>query len=257
MKALIFNSGTGSRMGRLTEHCPKCLLKPIGEESIFARQIRILSECGITEIIVTTGKYERELMEEGNRYPWLNITYVNNPQHEITNYIYSMYLTGKYIDDDLLLLHGDLVFDKELVKDILADRRTSLCVINKHAKQPKKDFKGRIVNDCLKEVAIDIFDEDCYALQPLYKLSVECAQSWIEEVNRFVERGITNVYAENALNAIADDLHIGWMSYENYYIAEVDTPEDYECVSKQIHVREKQKACNREEKALYEFIETK
>ena len=34
MKALIFNSGIGSRMGELTKNCPKCLLKLKNNENI-------------------------------------------------------------------------------------------------------------------------------------------------------------------------------------------------------------------------------
>ena len=55
MKAIIFNSGSGKRMGNITNGQPKCLLKLYSGETIFERQLRILSECGINEIIVTTG----------------------------------------------------------------------------------------------------------------------------------------------------------------------------------------------------------
>ena len=234
MKALIFNSGIGSRMGSLTKSCPKCLLKLADGESVFARQLRILAQSGITEIIVTTGKYAHELMEEGRTQPTLNITFVYNPLWDSTNYIYSMYLAGKYLDDDILMMHGDLVFDSALVREILSEKSPSLCLINKHISQPPKDFKGRVENDYLKEVSIHIFDDNCYALQPLYKLSKECVQSWLAEVRMFVESGITNVYAENALNKIADKLDIKVMSYENHYINEIDTPEDYCRVSREI-----------------------
>ena len=47
MKALIFNSGLGSRMGELTNNNPKCLVKLYNGETILERQIRILSELGI------------------------------------------------------------------------------------------------------------------------------------------------------------------------------------------------------------------
>lgn len=239
MKALIFNSGIGSRMGSFTENCPKCLLKLADGESIFARQLRILSECGIKDVIVTTGKYVYELMQEGRTQSDLNILYVNNPLYASTNYIYSMYLAGKYINDDVLMLHGDLVFDKGLVSEILDDNRSSLCLINKHISQPPKDFKGRINSDRLIEVSVNIFDDDCYALQPFYKLSKECAHSWIEAVNTFVEKGITNVYAENAWNTILDKHDIKAMSYEKHYINEIDTPEDYQRVCREIYVADK------------------
>lgn len=47
MKAIIFNSGIGSRMRHLTKNNPKCMIKLYNGETIFERQIRILSSCGI------------------------------------------------------------------------------------------------------------------------------------------------------------------------------------------------------------------
>jgi len=53
MKALILNSGRGSRMGILTADKPKALVEVLGE-TIIGRQISILSVLGIREYIITT-----------------------------------------------------------------------------------------------------------------------------------------------------------------------------------------------------------
>ncbi|MBQ2936728.1 MAG: NTP transferase domain-containing protein [Lachnospiraceae bacterium] len=234
MKALIFNSGTGSRMGHLTKECPKGLLKLPSGESIFSRQLRILAECGIREVIVTTGKYGQELMAEGEKHPMLHITYVNNPLYESTNYIYSMYLAGEHLHDDILMLHGDLVFEKQLLLKLIEDERESLCLINKQADKPQKDFKGRVVEERLTEVSVHIFDENCYALQPLYKLSRDCMDKWRKEVALLVSQGRCNIYAEDAFNRIAAQTDIRLLSYEDYYITEIDTPKDYASVLENI-----------------------
>ena len=55
MKALIFNSGIGKRMGELTKNSPKSMVKLLNGETIFERQIRLLSECGIKDFVITTG----------------------------------------------------------------------------------------------------------------------------------------------------------------------------------------------------------
>jgi len=49
MKAVIFNSGLGKRMGDLTKNNPKCMVRLSNGESIFERQIRLLSEEGIKD----------------------------------------------------------------------------------------------------------------------------------------------------------------------------------------------------------------
>ena len=61
MKALILNSGLGSRMGKYTQASPKCMVPLLGEETIVARQLQMLSEAGITEVVMTTGPYEELL----------------------------------------------------------------------------------------------------------------------------------------------------------------------------------------------------
>ncbi len=234
MKAIIYNSGSGKRMGRITQNQPKCLVKLSGKETIFERQLRILSECGIREIIVTTGKNENALRLTAKKFPQLHFTFVNNTDYDATNYIYSMYLSAKYLEGDLLSLHGDLVFDKGLIEKMLNSSELSLCLVNKKLVQPTKDFKCRLENDFLREVSVNLFDEDCYAFQPLYKLSKQDIKVWLEEVKRFVENGNRHVYAEEALNVVLKDLSIRAMSYENHYIDEIDTPEDLERVQFEI-----------------------
>ena len=236
MKAVIFNSGLGKRMGDLTKNNHKSMVKLSNGETIFGRQIRILSECGITDFLITSGSFEEQLKEVASQFPDLNFTFVKNPIYDKTNYIYSMYLARQYFDDDVLMLHGDLVFDCKLIHDILIDERFNLATINHQKQLPEKDFKARVVDGKIVEVGINIFDDNCFAFQPCYKLSKENIQKWLANVSSFIERGIDNVYAENAFNEISDSIPIEEFSYEDYYIDEVDTPEDLQKVSQEIRL---------------------
>ena len=58
MKALILNSGCGSRMGVLSAKCPKCMTKISVRETILSCQLQMLSEVGITQVVITTGPFE-------------------------------------------------------------------------------------------------------------------------------------------------------------------------------------------------------
>ena len=55
MKALILNSGLGSRMGVLTSEHPKCMTEISPRETIISRQLNQLAEAGIREVVITTG----------------------------------------------------------------------------------------------------------------------------------------------------------------------------------------------------------
>ena len=235
MKAVIFNSGLGKRMGDLTKSCHKSMVKLADDQTIFERQLRVLSSCGISEFVITTGPFKGQLEDVGRKkeFQHLHFTYVENKEYETTNYIYSMYLVREFLNDDLLLLHGDLVFDRNIIEEML-NSTGSLALINPKKELPEKDFKGRVKDGELQEVSINIFDDDCYAFQPLYKLTKKDSLSWLEVVEEFINDGNVKVYAENALNTILPSLHIKTMSYENNFVEECDTEEDLARVSKEI-----------------------
>lgn len=221
-------------MAGLTENNPKCMLKLYNGETIFERQIRILSDCGIENFIVTTGPFKEQLYEVADKFKNLNFQFVANEDYKNTNYIVSMNNVHTYLDDDVLLMHGDLVFNKSLIKKLLANKNKSVCLYNEEKVLPQKDFKGRFKNNKLLEVSVNIFDDDCYAFQPLYKLAKKDLQLWKEKVAEFVKAGNVKVYAENALNEILYNMSIYGMSYKEDYIDEIDNEEDYKRVSNEI-----------------------
>ena len=104
MKAVIFNSGLGNRMGDFTRTHHKSMSVLKNGETIFHRQIRLLSAEGVEDFIITTGPFEEQLIEETKDFPNLNFTFVRNDIYDKTNYIYSMYLAREYMDDDLIFL---------------------------------------------------------------------------------------------------------------------------------------------------------
>lgn len=234
MKAIIFNSGLGHRMGdeTKTHHKSMTLLKD--GETIFHRQIRLLSKEGIKDFVITTGPFEEQLKAEAADFPKLNFTFVRNDIYDKTNYIYSMFLARDYIDDDMLFLHGDLVFNQKLAHDMINSADKNAATVNFTKALPEKDFKGRVQDGKVVEVSIKIFDEDCFAFQPFYKLEKAAASAWVGKVVEFIHKGENKCYAENALNEIFPALNVRAFAYENYYIDEIDNMEDYARVSQDI-----------------------
>lgn len=236
MKAVIFNSGLGHRMGDETKTHHKSMTQLKNGETIFHRQIRLLSAEGVKDFLVTTGPFEEQLKSEAARFPELNFTFVRNDIYDKTNYIYSMYLAREHMNDDLLFLHGDLVFNRKLVRDVLncADKNTA--TVNFKKALPEKDFKGRVRDGKVVEVSIKIFDDDCFAFQPFYKMEKAAASAWIGKVVEFIHKGEDKCYAENALNEIFPALNVRAFSYDDYYVEEIDNMEDYHRVSEEILV---------------------
>ena len=57
-EALILNSGLGSRMGVLTSEHPKCMTEISHSDTILSRQLKLIAQAGITEVVMTTGYYD-------------------------------------------------------------------------------------------------------------------------------------------------------------------------------------------------------
>lgn len=62
MKALILNSGLGSRMGALTSEHPKCMTEILAHETVLSRQLRQIADAGISEVVMTTGMFDSVLV---------------------------------------------------------------------------------------------------------------------------------------------------------------------------------------------------
>ncbi|WP_165253942.1 iron-containing alcohol dehydrogenase [Adlercreutzia sp. ZJ304] len=237
MKALIFNSGLGSRLGNLTKNNHKSMVRLNNGETIFHRQLRLLSTCGISEFVVTTGPFAWQLYVEAREFENKGCTFhfVANEIYDRTNYIYSMYCARHLlVDSDIVMIHGDLVFDAEYVRMLLASKEKSLGSVNASLSLPQKDFKARIAYNEIREISVGIFDEDCVAFQPFYKLSKEAMYIWLDAVEYFVETGETSVYAENAANTVLEKIGLKAFSYEDHVVEEIDTPDDLQRVSEMI-----------------------
>lgn len=208
-------------------------------ESIFERQVRILASCGITEFVVTTGPQPEQLMAVAAPYVSHGciFTFVPNPIYRDTNCIYSMYCARQYLrDDDVLVLHGDLVFDVAYAQAVIDSEMPSLGSVNADLPQPEKDFKVRIADGRIREISVNIFGDDCVALQPFYKIAKGDMNTWLDAVELFVGKGDVKVYAEDAANTVFDQMDVRAFSYDGHCVEEVDTPEDLEKVTAAIRL---------------------
>ena len=227
MKALILNSGLGSRMGALTKEHPKCMTEIAPGETIVSRQLRLLSDAGIRDVVMTTGVFADVLRDycESLGLP-LRITYVLNPRCRETNYIYSIYCAREELEDDLLLMHGDLVFGRDVLEGMLSSR-VSRMAVSSTAPLPEKDFKAVLDGDLIRKVGIEFFDRAA-AAQPLYFLRKEDWLLWLGKITEFCEAGNTKVYAENALNELDGAAGIRAYDTGDRLCGEIDNPEDLE-----------------------------
>lgn len=233
MKALILNSGLGSRMGILTSEHPKCMTEISNTETILSRQLRMIVSIGIEEVVMTTGYNDGVLVNYCNSLGLpLHFIFVKNPIYDQTNYIYSIYCAREYLHDDVLLMHGDLVFENEVLDQIIGFPGSCMTV-SSTIPLPEKDFKAKVQNGKIITVGIDVFNE-AVAAQALYKLCKKDWSIWLDKISEFCENGNVNVYAENALNELNGCANINALDIRNLLCSEIDNPEDLAVVSEKL-----------------------
>lgn len=233
MIALILNSGLGRRMGVLTSEHPKCMTEISSKETILSRQLKQLSDAGITEVVMTTGLFDSILVNycESLDLP-IHFTFIKNPDYSETNYIYSIYCAREYLDDDIILMHGDLVFENTVL-DAVLDYDKSCMTVSSSLDIPEKDFKAVIQDGHIVKIGIEFFN-DVYAAQPLYKILRNDWKIWLQNIITFCENGNTKCYAENAFNEVSESCMIFPLDIKNQLCSEIDNPEDLAVVSSKV-----------------------
>ena len=105
MQAVILAAGSGSRLQRVSNGLPKCLL-PIGGRPLIEHQLEALSDAGVGNVLVVVGHQADEVRKTlGNR-----VEYVENTRYDATNSLYSLWLAREWVKGPFVLLNCDLLF---------------------------------------------------------------------------------------------------------------------------------------------------
>ena len=226
-------------MGVYTEKQPKCMTDISANDSILSRQLKIISESDIRDVIITTGYFDDVLVDYCNSLGIpLNFTFVKNPLFNDTNYIYSIYSAKDYFSrSDIVLMHGDMVFSRKVFKDVLKCE-TSCMTVSSTVPLPKKDFKAEMKNGKIEKIGLEFYD-NALSAQPLYKLKAVDWKIWLDKIIEFCENGNRKCYAENAFNEVSNKCHIYPLDVKDELCNEIDNPDDLVTVSASVAKTEK------------------
>jgi choline kinase len=142
MHAVILAAGVGTRLGR---PFPKSLSVLPSGERILGRQIRLLREAGVGAVTVVVGFKMALIMEE---FP--DVYYSYNPVFYVTNTSKSLLWALRRLDDDVLWMNGDVIFDPGVLPRLLnAPEANYVCVDRKRCGEEevkyRSDSRGRII----------------------------------------------------------------------------------------------------------------
>lgn len=215
-------------MGEHTKKKPKSLVEIKPGVTLFSYQVETLVSMGIKDIVITTGYLDDILKKYAMKnFPDIEFVFIHNPLYASTNYIKSLDIAAEQTKDDIILIHGDLYFDKTVLESLILNQ-TSSVVIDSTLPLPDKDFKARIEGNKIIEISTSIFGSDCVACQPLYKLNKDDWHIWQEEIKNFCKSGNTKVYAEEAFNVVSKKINLQALDIKGKTCMEVDNGDDLE-----------------------------
>jgi histidinol-phosphate/aromatic aminotransferase/cobyric acid decarboxylase-like protein/choline kinase len=236
MKAIILTAGYGNRMRPLTDHIHKTLLTVAGH-TIIGRIVDGLVDNGIRDLVVVTGYRAEELTAYlSATYPHLSIQYVHNERYRETNNIYSMALAFEHtiIDDDLVLIESDLIYQPGVIARLLSSREKNVALVDRYARGMDGTVvtvdNGLITNVIPPHLQDEDFDfSDKYKTLNIYKFSREFCNSTFKKLLTYYAKVINdNCYYELILGILIymqqETVHAEVLSGEKW--AEVDDPND-------------------------------
>jgi len=219
--ALLLAAGTGSRLAPLTDLTPKCLIT-VNEISILERLISSLQDHNFNRLVVVIG-HQGECIRDylGTRKGGMDITYITSPLYKTTNNIYSLWLARKVIDEPFLLIESDLVFNTEMLTDMLYPDRIAVAKI-----EPWMNGTTVTVNEHME---IDAFhsatlppDEEHFKTVNIYSLSSATWRAVRQRLDQYISDNLVNDYYETIF---ADMIKDGCLSFTPVFF---DTSSWYE-----------------------------
>ena len=210
-RAVILAAGKGNRLQPLTADIPKCLAE-IGGEALLERALRALASQGVCEATVVVG-YKGEAVREriGGTFADVAVSYIDAPDYETTNNIRSVWDAREALDQDVLLLDADIVFDPDVIAGLLTELGSSAAVAtfngSQHGTVVRRDENGHVSSFILAADQDGDFDaEGTFKTVNIYLLREELLRTQVlPRLEREIVAGRVHQYYEAVLrDCVAD-----------------------------------------------------
>jgi len=198
-------------------------------------QLDALRKAGVVECTIVVG-YMADAIRDyfGASYWGLNLSYVENTVYAETNNLYSFWLARAELDDDTLLLEADLVFDTQLVSQLVSMDESNVAVVDRY--QPSMDGTVILASSDFAESMVLKSDQGRWfdyrtALKTvnIYRLSKETlANVILPEMEAFLNDGRTGQYYEAVFASLiaSGRMEMAVLNTGNKKWAEIDTLDD-------------------------------
>ena len=222
MNAIILAAGLGSRLKPLTKEVPKPLVKVNGL-SLIERQIYLLKEAGICEIIIVIGYMSDKFKLLEKKY---NVKLIYNNKYKEYNNIYSLYLAQDYLNNTYIL-EGDVYLTKNLFIENL--KHSTYFAVKKEMYENewvlKYDNKKR-----LEEIYIG-YEKGAYVMSGISYWNIDDTKVIKDKLNKLIKnKNFKNLYWDDIVRKEVENFNINVKEVDFNCVYEIDTVEDLENV---------------------------
>ncbi|ETI69659.1 phosphotransferase [Neobacillus vireti] len=212
-------------------------LMAIDETTLLKRNLDILQENGINDIVIVTG-YKPETFAE---YPEFNhLTFVENKKYKWTGSMASLAAAQPYIANDFLLIEDDILIEERAIREILAHPQRDCVLITNESGSGDEAFV-EIKNGYLHKISKDIhqFNHIDGEMIGISKLSYEVYTKMVSEYQQNNRNPM--LHYEYMLLDISRHYNIGYLEIHNLIWGEIDSLQHYNIITEKIYPMLKRK----------------
>ena len=223
MKAIIMAAGLGKRLLGLNMNKPKCLLTA-GSETLIRRSVNLLVNKGISDITVIVG-YEADLIRNELKN---DVAYFENPHFLTTNSIMSLWYAKDLLEDNVLLLNGDLYYEHGIL-DYAKSQTNPVVMLADSTRINNADYRfgfiGNQINRFGKHLTNQETDGEYVGIVRIDQCFIKTFKQTLEEM---ITAGKSNIWWEDVLYSfISKQIPIHFYDVAGTFWSEVDTLQDY------------------------------
>ena len=213
MKALILAAGIGKR---LKANVPKILLK-IGNKSLLERHVENLLNLGIKNIGIVIGYKSNQLrnfIKKIDRKK--NIKIFKNSSYKLGSIVSLVSASNFfYIKGNLILMDGDVLYDKKILKKLFNSKKKNCLIIDKKFEKGQEPVKVCIKNNKIIDFGKIVNQDFDYQGESVgfFKFSNKSSLKLLQQ-SRKIMKSNKNLMYEEAIQKIIKEKKIR-MDFEN------------------------------------------
>ena len=234
MIGVILAAGMAKRLRPLTDEKPKCLLE-VGGKTLLQRTVDAMISAGVKEFVVVTGYRENMIREFLTiHYSLCTIHYIDNPDYEHNNNIFSLWLAmQKLHGQEVLLMDSDILCDPEAVRRVARKTNPALAMqqheLGEEEMKIVVDVAGRITEISKTCSPADAIGESV----GIEKMTPAYTEAIYQELRKMIlDEGQIDIFYERAFERLIPQGHtFEVVDTTDLFSYELDTPEDLEKAS--------------------------